>query len=111
MLRHKYRCFFIGQVNLRNFFGGDPFLAVDLPHDGTYLVEVRDTRYFGNPKYVYCLEIAEKPFVHAVFPLAIQRGSSTEVELIGPILGGVETVPQGSEEDRTAIGVALVNRT
>ena len=64
-----------GQVlaQVDNFFGGDPFVSIELPRDGDYVVEVRDTRYLGNPKYVYCLEIAERPIALAVFPMAVQR--------------------------------------
>jgi hypothetical protein len=54
-------------------------------------VEVRDTRYLGNPKYVYCVEIAEKPFVQAVFPIAVERGTTQKAALIGEHLGGTRT--------------------
>lgn len=74
-----------------NFIGADSLIAVTLPQDGDYTLEVRDTRYVGNPKYVYCLEITDSPFVHAVFPSAIERGKTTEVDLIGNALGTTRT--------------------
>jgi hypothetical protein len=74
-----------------NFIGGDSFLTCKLPEDGRYFLEVRDTRFIGNPKYVYCVEISDKPFAHAFFPMAVQQGQTTEAEVIGNNLGGLKT--------------------
>ncbi len=78
-----------GQVLAQNdnFVGGDSFLHVRLPADGTYYVEIRDARYAGSGRYPYCLEIADRPFAHAVFPLAVQRGTSTPASAVGHLLG------------------------
>ena len=73
-----------------NFVGGDSFLTFTLPEDGRYFLEVRDTRFIGNPKYVYCVEIADRPFAHAFFPMAVQQGQTTEAAVIGHNLGGLE---------------------
>lgn len=66
-----------------NFHGGDSFLAVTLPEDGTYAVEVRDARYAGSGRYVYCLEISDSPYAHAVFPMAVEHGHDSLAVLIG----------------------------
>jgi len=81
-----------GQVVAQNdnFFGGDSFFAYKFPEDGDYLLEVRDARYVGNEKYVYCIEITDKPFAHAVFPMAIQRGMANEAGVIGHNLAGLQ---------------------
>ncbi len=78
-----------GQVVAQNdnFVGGDPFISAELPEDGTYSIEVRDSRYAGSGRYVYCLELASQPHAHSVFPLAVQRGSTTDVLAIGHLLG------------------------
>ena len=73
-----------------NFIGGDSFLAYKFPEDGRYYLEVRDTRFIGNPKYVYCVEISDRPLVHAFFPMAVQQGQATEAAVIGHNLGGLE---------------------
>ena len=73
-----------------NFVGGDSFLTCKLPADGNYFLEVRDTRFIGNPKYVYCVEIANRPFAHAVFPMAIQQGKTTAAAIVGHNLSGLE---------------------
>ena len=84
-----------GQVLAQNdnFYGGDPFLEVTLPEDGDYFLEVRDARYIGNPKYVYCVEISDRPYVHAVFPLAVQSGTTANVEVVGQMPSGFEQTP------------------
>jgi len=83
-----------------NFVGGDSFLTFKLPEDGNYFLEVRDTRFIGNPKYVYCVEIADRPFAHAFFPMAVQRGKTTSAAIVGHNLGGLEktTLRAGADE-------------
>ncbi|MBP90023.1 MAG: hypothetical protein CMJ64_25500 [Planctomycetaceae bacterium] len=40
-----------------NFIGGDALLRCKLPTTGEYVLEVRDARYAGDPRYVYCVEV------------------------------------------------------
>lgn len=65
-----------------NFIGGDSLLHCRLPASGEYDLEVRDSRYAGDPRYVYCVEISERPVTLATFPIGIELGASTAVELI-----------------------------
>ncbi len=78
-----------GQVIAQNdnFIGGDPFLFAELPEDGTYSIEVRDSRYAGSGRYVYCLELAGQPHAHTVFPFAVQRASSSDALAVGHLFG------------------------
>jgi len=82
-----------------NFFGGDSLLSVTLPEDGDYCVEVRDARYAGSGRYVYCVEIADQPYVHAVFPMAVQRGQTSPAVLIGHNLGDAAGVTVTGDGD------------
>lgn len=66
-----------------NAFGGDALLAVALPQDGDYVLAVRDTRYLGNERYTYCVEISEGEPAVATFPLVVESGKSTDVEVLG----------------------------
>lgn len=66
-----------------NYYGGDPFLHTDLPEDGDYVLQIRDVRYAGSPKFSYCLELSERPFLKAMFPLAVQTGSSIPATPVG----------------------------
>lgn len=78
-----------GQVIAQNdnFIGGDSFIGLKLPTDGDYTLEVRDSRYAGDPRYSYCVEISDRPFVHDLFPFVVQRGASTAVAPVGHNLG------------------------
>lgn len=40
-----------------NYAGADALLRCKLPATGEYLLEVRDSRYAGDPRYVYCVEV------------------------------------------------------
>ncbi|MBS0210144.1 MAG: PPC domain-containing protein [Planctomycetes bacterium] len=79
----------IGQND--NFFGGDALLVATLPADGIYALEMRDTRYSGDPRYTYCIEMAARPVGLATFPLAMQQGATTKGELL--VAGSDETSP------------------
>lgn len=78
-----------GQVIAQNdnFFGGDSFIAVTLPEDGTYSLEVRDARYAGSGRYAYCVELASRPYAHAAFPLSVQAGKTADAIAVGHGLG------------------------
>lgn len=69
-----------------NAFFGDPFLAYSFASEGEYVLEIRDVRYQGNPYWEYCIEIADRPFVTQVFPMAFNPGTETSVELTGWLL-------------------------
>ncbi len=75
-----------------NFYGGDSFLNCELPESGEYVVRIRDVRYAGSEKFSYCLEISERPFLKAVFPLAVQSGTSVELDPVGYRLEDVESL-------------------
>ncbi len=81
-----------GQVLAQNdnFVGGDAFIAHTFAADGEYVVSVRDTRYIGNTKYVYCLQISDRPLAHAAFPMAVRRGMSVDVNVVGHNLGATD---------------------
>ena len=78
-----------GQVVAQNdnFIGADSFLHVSLPEDGTYALEVRDARYAGSGRYVYCVELASGPFAHTAYPLAVQQGVSSLAQVVGHVPG------------------------
>jgi hypothetical protein len=98
-----------------NFHGGDSFLGVTLPEDGTYAVEVRDARYAGSGRYAYCLEIADRPYAHAVFPMAVQQGQTSPAVMIGHNLGesSATTLTGGNEtgwtQQRLPVGDGSTN--
>lgn len=81
-----------------NFYGGDSLIACRLPADGEYVLEVRDARFAGDPRYSYCLEITDTPHAFQTFPMAVQRGVETSVSLIGHALGEMSAVSLNESE-------------
>ncbi|MFO0901736.1 MAG: hypothetical protein U0939_01980 [Pirellulales bacterium] len=66
-----------------NHYFGDPLLSHRFEQAGDYLLEIRDVRYEGNQYWEYCIEAHARPFVETVFPLAVARGQSAPLELVG----------------------------
>ena len=73
-----------GQVIAQNdnFAGGDALLHCTLPVTGDYVLEVRDTRYAGDPRYTYCVEVAHRPHAYGLLPMAVQSGQSAAARII-----------------------------
>uniref|UniRef100_A0A7C4LJ05 Peptidase C-terminal archaeal/bacterial domain-containing protein n=1 Tax=Schlesneria paludicola TaxID=360056 RepID=A0A7C4LJ05_9PLAN len=59
---------------------GDAQLAYTFPAAGEYLIELRDIRYQGGP---YRLRLGDFPCATVAFPLAVQRGVATSVQVAG----------------------------
>ena len=94
-----------GQVLVQNdnHVGGDAFLSYTFAADGDYVLSVRDARYIGNTKYVYCLQISDRPYAHAVFPLAVRRGQSQAINIVGHQLGANDAATVSAAES-AAVG-------
>lgn len=71
-----------------NYYKSDSLITYKLPADGEYVFEIRDARYVGTPKYAYCIEVSDTPFVNFTYPLAVQKGKTEDVELHGFALKG-----------------------
>jgi hypothetical protein len=57
-------------------FMPDPVIVFEVPRDGEYVCEVKDSLYRGREDFVYRLTIGELPFVTSVFPLGGQVGAA-----------------------------------
>lgn len=73
-----------------NTYAADPLLSCRFDRAGDYLLEVRDSRYQGNPHWTYAIEVSSRPFVTAVSPLALAPGATRSIEVIG------QNVPAGT---------------
>lgn len=94
-----------------NYFGGDALLTAKLPQDGDYVLTVRDTRYGGDLRYSYCVEISRGLPAVAVFPLVFERGKPTDVEVLsvgGESLGSTKLTPAKDAEPGTVRDKLLV---
>lgn len=64
-------------------FSPDPVLLFKIPADGEYDLEVRDSIYRGREDFVYRIEVGEKPFITAMYPLGGQQGVNTIASVSG----------------------------
>ncbi|MBI5687190.1 MAG: PPC domain-containing protein [Verrucomicrobia bacterium] len=64
-------------------FNPDPVLYYEIPADGEYVVEVKDSIFRGREDFVYRITIGETPFITSIFPLGGHVGEKTTVELKG----------------------------
>src|SRR5262249_42204110 len=53
-----------------DYYFADPMLSYTIPKTGDYYIQVRDSKYDGDPRWVYCLLATPKPYVAHVFPMA-----------------------------------------
>ncbi len=61
----------------------DPVIYFEVPRDGRYTVEIRDSLYRGREDFVYRVTVGEIPFVTSVFPLGGRVESDFTVQLKG----------------------------
>ena len=78
-------------------FHPDPVLHCEIPKDGEYVVEIRDSIYRGRQDFVYRIAVGELPYVTSIFPLGGPAGAQTTVELKGWNLP-VTSLTQTNEE-------------
>jgi hypothetical protein len=60
----------------------DPLLTYTFPKAGDYLVQVRDSKYEGDQRWVYSLLVTDRPYVSQVYPMAGNAGQTLDVEPI-----------------------------
>lgn len=68
-----------------DFSFADPLLHYTFKTAGDYYLQVRDSKYDGDPRWVYALHVTPKPYVSHVFPMAGQPGQLVSVETVGSI--------------------------
>jgi hypothetical protein len=64
-------------------FNPDPVLFYQIPADGDYTVEIKDSIFRGREDFVYRITLGELPFVTSIFPLGGPAGAETVVEKKG----------------------------
>jgi hypothetical protein len=86
-----------------NALFADPMLSYAVRESGTYLLEVRDTTYAGNPNWSYVLSATAGPVATSVFPMAVNPGSCAELHAWGINVDPAETIRLAVPAD-TVIG-------
>jgi len=66
-----------------HFFFADPMLSYQIPKAGTYFLQVRESTFDGDPRWVYAIVATNKPYVSHIFPMAGNPGKTIQVEPIG----------------------------
>jgi hypothetical protein len=61
----------------------DPVIYYEIPRDGQYVLEIRDSIYRGREDFVYRITAGELPYVTGIFPLGGPSGGSTPLEVLG----------------------------
>jgi hypothetical protein len=61
----------------------DPLLTFPVPKAGDYYVQVRDSKYDGDARWVYALSVTNRPYASHVFPMAGNPGQTVSVEPVG----------------------------
>ncbi|MCI0461850.1 MAG: PPC domain-containing protein [Gemmataceae bacterium] len=67
-----------------HFYFADPLLTYTVPKTGTYHVQVRESTYDGDQRWVYALLATNRPYASHVYPMAANPGQMIEVEPVGP---------------------------
>jgi len=64
-------------------FDPDPVLYCEIPQDGDYELEIRDSIYRGREDFVYRVAVGEQPFITAMYPLGGRSGVETVASVAG----------------------------
>lgn len=68
-------------------FDPDPVLYCEIPRDGEYVMEIRDSLFRGREDFVYRVTVGDVPFVSSIYPLGGKPGAVTAIETRGWNLG------------------------
>jgi len=64
-------------------FDPDPVLICQVPENGEYILEIRDSIYRGRRDFVYRIAMGELPFIDHIFPLGGPENSEVPVQIYG----------------------------
>jgi hypothetical protein len=64
-------------------FSPDPVLFYEIPADGDYRLEIRDSIYRGREDFVYRIAVGEQPFITGMYPLGVKAGADATAWVTG----------------------------
>ena len=70
-------------VDVADTLGADCRFVFSVQRDRQYTLSLHDADFRGDASYVYHLALRNEPIVERSFPIAVPRGSRTEVEFLG----------------------------
>ncbi len=65
------------------FYFADPMLSFKIPKAGSYYLQVRESTYDGDPRWVYAIVATNRPYASHIFPMAGNPGKTIDVEPVG----------------------------
>ncbi len=99
----------LAQANV-NAPGLEPILTYTARNDGVIALQVADADFGGSGGHFYRILVGEDPYVHSVFPLGVERGTTARIEVAGSNLGNVREVSlpvAAGVEPGTILGVPV----
>ena len=66
-----------------DFYFADPLVAYTFTKPGEYIIQVRDSKYDGDARWVYALIATDRPHATHTFPMAGNPGKELTVEPVG----------------------------
>ncbi len=66
-----------------DYYFADSLLSYTFTKAGDYVIQIRDSKYDGDPRWVYALHVTSKPYVAHVYPMAGNPDQEIEVEPVG----------------------------
>jgi hypothetical protein len=100
-----------------DFYFADPLLTYTIPRTGDYYLQIRDSKYDGDPRWVYAILVTNRPYVTNVYPMAGNPGQVIDVEPVGSARAGQSRVslhvpaPLGLCEVQLDLGGVKTNPT
>ncbi len=86
-------------------FNPDPVLFYEIPQNGDYELEIRDSIYRGREDFVYRIAVSEQPFITQSYPLGGRAGVKTLASVDGWNISETElpldTQPDGDNIRKT----------
>jgi len=64
-------------------FNPDPVLFYDVPENGEYILEIRDSIHRGREDFVYRIAVGELPYITSIFPLGVSSQASRPLAVTG----------------------------
>ncbi|MFN4260116.1 MAG: pre-peptidase, partial [Gemmataceae bacterium] len=64
-----------------------------IPRTGEYVIQIRDSKYDGDPRWTYAMIVTQRPYVSHVYPMAGNPGQVVQVEPVGSAKSAMDRVP------------------
>jgi hypothetical protein len=66
-----------------HFYFADPLLSYTIPKAGIYYLQIRESTYDGDARWVYALAATNRPYASHVYPMAANPSRVIDVEPVG----------------------------